>query len=160
MSGLNGATGTVVGMIGTASAIISTIGGILFAQVYKAQDVLEKRLIEYKVDVEHELEKLQRETKDARKELRDDMMVRFARVDDIFLERGKMIESANASIQVLDTKLVEVETQFRAVATVNNLDRSAQDAINDLLQQCATCRKPPRVYYPPGPGLSGANGQH
>jgi C4-type Zn-finger protein len=62
MSGLNGAAGTVFGAIGVASGVISTIGGILFAQVYRSQDTLDKRILE-----------VREESKEARRELRADL---------------------------------------------------------------------------------------
>lgn len=145
MSSLNGSTGAVY----TAIAGAAAVGGILFAQVYRAQDALEKRLAE-----------LREESRQARVELKEDVMERFRVVEETFRTRGVMIESNKSAIVALQASDVEIETQLRAMATVNNLDRASQDALLDLLVQCPTCRKPPRIYYPPGPGPSGTNGQH
>lgn len=137
MAGLNGSTGTVYSALAGAAAV----GSILFAQVYRAID-----------DLQEDIRAVATSARDARKELRDDLVSQFAEVHRMFALRGGMIESNKSSIQVIEAKLVEVETQFNAASTVGNLEKQYERDLLDLLQQCPSCRVPERKYYPPGPG--------
>jgi len=67
---------------------------------------------------------------------------------------NERIENAGR-IRALEAAIVEIETQFRALSTVHNLERQRDADITDLLQQCPECKVPQRIYYPPAPGPSG-----
>jgi signal transduction histidine kinase len=144
VSTLNGSTSTVY----TAIAGAAAVGGILFNQVYRAID-----------NLKDDIQRAEASAEKARNELRSDMVVQFGEVRSIFATRGGMIEANKAAIQVLDTKLVEVETQFRAASTVSNLEKQYAQTVLELFKQCGpNCLLPPRVYYPPGPGPGNTNG--
>lgn len=51
---------------------------------------------------------------------------------------------------------IENETQHRCSSVVRNLEHQWTYIVEDLLQQCPTCRARERTYWPPGPGPNGA----
>jgi len=140
--GLNGAAKAVYTAIGAAATVMSVIAGILFKNVADT-------------DARHE-----REIALVRDQAQAERTVIEARLQKQLDEiaRGR-IENAER-IRALESAIVEIETQFRAMATANNLERQMAESINDLLQQCPACKVPQRTYYPPGPGPNGTNGKH
>lgn len=58
-------------------------------------------------------------------------------------------------IRALESSDVEIETQFRAMATANNLERQYFDSVLTLIQACPSCAVPQREFYPSGPGPNG-----
>lgn len=132
--GLNGAARAVYTAIGGAASVMSVIGGILFKNVNDT-------------DARHELQmrEIRLEAKDDRQAIVDRMQTQINEI-----VKGRL-ETAER-VRALESAVIEIETQFRALSTVHNLERQRDSDITDLLQQCPDCKLPQRTYYPPGPG--------
>jgi hypothetical protein len=138
--GLNGSAKAVYTAIGAAASIMSIIGGILV-----------KSLTDTDVRLERQMEQIRDEAKDDRASIEARLQ---SQIVDILKGRLETAERVRA----LEASTVEIETQFRALSTVHNLERQRDSDITDLLQQCPLCKLPQRVFYPPSPG--GSNGTH
>lgn len=138
LAGLNGSTGT---FLATIAGVIAIGGTVLNYQSARLDDARE-------------------EARSARAELKSDMLDRFARIERTLAEREDKHQQNSRDIVSLQEKNVEIETQFRAASTVNNLERQMDWIVDALRQACPACSLPTRTYYPPGPGPSGTNGQH
>jgi hypothetical protein len=137
--GLNGAARAVYTAIGGAASVMSVIGGILFKNVSETDSRHER-----------EMALIRTEAKEERASIIDRTQ---AQLNDI--QSGRLDNAER--IRALEAAIVEIETQFRAMASVQNLERQMDEAIADLLQQCPNCKVPERRYFPPGPG---PNGKH
>lgn len=137
--GLNGAAKAVYTAIGAAATVMSVIGGILFKNVSDT-------------DARHEREMttIRLEAAEDRKDIELRLQNQISGIVQGRLETAERVRALEAAI-------VEIETQFRAMATANNLERQMEESLSDLLQQCPGCKVPERRYYPPGPG---PNGKH
>lgn len=141
--GLNGAAKAVYTAIGAAATVMATIAGILFKNVNDT-------------DARHEREMalIRDEAKEDRRLIEQRLQAQISEIG------GGRIENAER-IRALEASIVEIETQFRAMSTVQNLERQRDSDITDLLKQCPDCKLPQRIYYPPGPGPNGnGNGKH
>ncbi len=134
---INGAARAIYSTVAAAATVISVIGGILFSGV-------DANLARH----EHQQETFRIEAAESRKEIRQQLQ---AQIDAIIAAR---VETAER-IRALEASIVEIETQFRALATVSNVERQMQESVSDLLQQCPTCKVPNRRYFPTGPGPNG-----
>ena len=137
----NGVMRGLYSAVGGAAMVVSVVGGILFAGVYKDLD-------------RHERNQDKIETQ-ARAE-RQDIEARL-KADITAIQAGRLDTAER--IRALEASIVEIETQFRAMATANNIERQMQESVSDLLQQCTLsggkCTVPDRQYYPSGPGPNG-----
>lgn len=133
----NGLLRGIYSAVGGAAAVVSVIGGILFAGVYKDLDRHER----------HQ-DKIEAVAADDRKAIESRLQTQIQAIQTSRLETAERVRALEASI-------VEIETQFRAMATANNLERQMEESISDLLQQCPTCKVPERRYFPTGPGPNG-----
>lgn len=136
---INGAARAIYSTVAAAATVISVIGGILFNGV---DANLERH--------ERQQETIRLEAAASRQDIREQLQ---KQIDSIVVGR---LENAER-IRALEAAIVEIETQFRALATVSNVERQMDQAIKDLLQQCPSCKLPEREFFPPGPG---PNGKH
>lgn len=128
-------------MVFSTIAGCAAVGGILFSGVYREQDRGAALLAEFRI-----------EARDERAELRAELRAQ----QQTSAEARRALESR---VVALEASIVEIETQFRAASTVDNMERMHREMELDLLQQCPTCKVPDRTYFPPGPGPNG-NGKH
>lgn len=135
--GLNGAARAVYTAIGGAASVMATIGGILFKNVNDTDDRHERQMTEIRL-----------EAKEDRASISDRVQAQITEIT-----RGRL-ETAER-VRALESAVIEIETQFRALSTVHNLERQRDADITDLLQQCPLCKLPQRTYFPPGPGPNG-----
>jgi hypothetical protein len=156
-NGLNGAARIVFGALAVASGVISTIGGILFAGVYRDQDASSASATRNRLELIAAVADVRADAKQERERMRLEFAEQFAE-----LTHGR--RENEVRIVALQASVIEIETQLRAVSTVANMERYAAEAIADLLQQCLAsggkCKVPERHYFPPGPGPDGQDGVH
>lgn len=128
---------------GTAKAIIASfmgaaaVGGVLLHGISREQDFMWERIAAEHSDVE-----------EAKASIRHELSVQVEE-----LAHGR--RENEVRIVALQSTVIEIETQLRAMATVSNMERQMEAIIKELLQQCPTCKIPERMYYPPGPGPDG-----
>lgn len=134
---INGAARAIYSTVAAAATVISVIGGILFNGVDADLSRHEKQM-----------ETIRLEAASARQDIREQIQ---KQIDAIVVGRLETAERVRA----LEAAIVEIETQFRALATVANVERQMDQSIKDLLQQCPTCKLPEREFFPAGPGPNG-----
>lgn len=137
---INGAARAIYSTVAAASTVISVIGGIMFRQV-AANDERHDSLIKEVRD----------EAKTERGEIEQRLQIQLDAITKGRLETAERVRALEAAI-------VEIETQFRSMSTIHNLERQRAQDIEDLMQQCPSCKIPQRTYYPPGPGTNSGNG--
>ncbi len=134
---INGAARAIYSTVAAAATVISVIGGILFNGVDADLNRHEKQM-----------ETIRLEASASRQDIRGQLQ---KQIDDIVTGRLETAERVRA----LEAAIVEIETQFRALSTVANVERQMDQTVKDLLQQCPTCKLPEREFFPAGPGPNG-----